>query len=302
MFRSAIQTRPMAIGLTPKVSSNRTPAQRLGRWKLIQPLHRGPLTNVYQARCWYGKENQFPAAPKNYILKVLQPELIHTRGYRELFLKEIQLTDLLSQTKLPSFSEVVDKNTESASPWMVMEAAEGCEVKQYLEGDKLSSTELFKVWMKDALLALTAIHEQGWLHGDIKPSNLIVNETHATLIDLGSAQPLGCPPRSRGEGFSGTIHYLAPERLDFNLPCDHRSDYYSLGATMYEVLAGTPLFPGQDAFEIVNYHRFAQPTSLQKLCPELCPRLCELVHTLLEKEPQDRPSSTEEILQHLESV
>jgi serine/threonine-protein kinase len=151
--------------------------------------------------------------------------------------------------------------------------------------------------------ALDALHEAGWMHGDVKPGNVFVSpEGHATLLDLGFAR------RSEGEEpaiercVTGTWHYMAPETFSSRPRADARSDLYSLGVVLFEMLSGRPPFGGASATELARQHRDARIAGLAEVAAPLPDDARVLVRQMLSKDPLRRPQTPREVVQRLVAV
>jgi tetratricopeptide (TPR) repeat protein len=163
-------------------------------------------------------------------------------------------------------------------------------------------------YLRDVVDALAYAHEQGVLHRDIKPDNVMVSRHHALVTDFGVAKALSEAGGEAATGFTsagvamGTPAYMAPEQAAADPTIDHRADIYSLGAMAYEMLAGHPPFSGRTSQQLLAAHvsRAAEP--LTSVRPTVPPELAAIVMRCLEKRPADRWQSAEELLRALESV
>ena len=157
------------------------------------------------------------------------------------------------------------------------------------------------LWIvRQATEALDALHTAGWMHGDVKPSNLLLSaEGHVTLLDLGFARR----PTEVGSVVQrcvmGTCHYLAPEMITSALRADIRSDIYSLGAMLFEMLAGRPPFESDDLAELARQHQQSRAPELRRLAPQVPGGVTWLVRQMLAKEPLRRPQSPRELIGRL---
>jgi len=151
--------------------------------------------------------------------------------------------------------------------------------------------------------ALAALHNQDWLHSDVKPANIsIAPDGHATLLDLGFCQPFCHEGSAANDTIRGTFLYIAPETVTSSVATDVRSDIYSLGATLYEMLAGVPPFSAPTLADLARLHREAKPRCLRSLLPELPKTVASLVHRMLAKEPLRRPQSANALVHALISL
>jgi len=149
---------------------------------------------------------------------------------------------------------------------------------------------------------LKAMHTAGWIHGDVKPENVIVSATgHATLIDLGFVQRaelhLSCGKRRCDR--QGTLRYMAPEMLADGVPILPQADLYSLGAILFEMLTGRQLFDQEDTDLVVRRQLACRAPEVKQWVPGLPQRLSQLVAKLLAKDPLRRPWPDSEVLNTL---
>lgn len=147
------------------------------------------------------------------------------------------------------------------------------------------------------LQALALIHAQGWVHGDIKPENLLLRTPldegaiQSCLVDFGLAHPELRPPE---EKILGTVFYMAPERI-LGARMDRRGDLYSVGVLAYQMFTGQLPFPGTDKMTVLEGHIRTKPRPPCEIA-QISPRLNDLILALLAKKPADRPARAEEVL------
>jgi eukaryotic-like serine/threonine-protein kinase len=157
------------------------------------------------------------------------------------------------------------------------------------------------LWIaRQAAEGLGALATAGWIHGDVKPSNIFVSpEGHVTLVDLGFARRYGNTVSVDGRRVMGTIEYLAPENLTSSGGADPRSDIYSLGVVLFELLAGRVPFEGCDLVELAAHHKQTAPPDLRCTAPQLPAEAASLVRQMLSKDPLRRPQTPREVVARL---
>jgi serine/threonine-protein kinase len=147
---------------------------------------------------------------------------------------------------------------------------------------------------------LGALHQLGWIHGDIKPDNIVVSPNgHVTLVDLGFVRPLCKPPKRAEPVLMGTLTYTAPEAFLSSREEDRRSDIYSLGVTLYELLTGRRPFDANDPQGLVTAHLQQRPRNARFLVPQIPRSVNQLLQSMLAKDPLRRPQTSEEVVSRL---
>jgi serine/threonine protein kinase len=142
---------------------------------------------------------------------------------------------------------------------------------------------------------LSFIHQRGLLHRDVKPGNVLVTsrERRATLVDFGLAKKMSDPAITDHGHVVGTYRYMSPEQARGE-PLDRRSDLYSLGATLYDLVAGRPPFVHRNQLELLEAILYQQPPRILEINPGAPPALASLAERMLQKDPARRPESAAE--------
>lgn len=267
---------------------------QVGSWRLTRLVSEGRLCRVYQAMPAEGIPR-----PAGYALKLLSPELDDEPEAVACFCREAEVGREVSHAHLVS---VLSAHTNAAPHYLVMPWLSGETLTARLKSGPLTPSAAF--WIaRQVAEALDALHQAGWKHGDVKPDNILVSpQSHATLVDLGFAQRCDEPATHNNHCLLGTLAYMAPERFDARSANDIRSDLYSLGVTLYEMLAGRVPFTGRTAAEIIRQHRSARPDNLRRQLPHLPREAAALVTCVLAKEPLRRPQTPRELLDQLVRV
>ncbi|MCE9544899.1 MAG: serine/threonine protein kinase [Planctomycetia bacterium] len=267
--------------------------QSFGAWQTGHLLHDGPLASVYEAR---------PAAapaqtPFRYVLKRLHPQWEQEPRAMALVAREALVGREVSHPHLVS---VLDAQLIGPPCFVVMPRLVGRPLSVSVgRGRRLRMPQA--LWFaRQVAEALEALHQHRWLHADVKPANMLLSRSgHVTLIDLGFARHFDEAGTATDRWIAGTFDYIAPETIVSASRFDGRSDIYSLGATLYEMLAGRPPFIGKDLADLAAQHRQATPPALDSLVPDLPRDVIQLVHQMLAKEPLRRPHDAQEVVRRL---
>ncbi len=211
------------------------------RYALERELGRGGMAVVYLAR---DLKHDRPVA-----LKVLLPELAASLG-ADRFQREIRLAARLQH---PHILAVHDSGETSGRLWFTMPYVDGESLRDRLRREgRLSVDEALRI-TRDAAEALQYAHEQGVIHRDVKPENLLLTRDGNTLVaDFGIARAAdGDENITKGGATMGTPAYMSPEQADGAMAVDARTDIYSLAAVLYEMLAGAPPYPGTTTMSVI---------------------------------------------------
>ena len=154
------------------------------------------------------------------------------------------------------------------------------------------------IWIaRQTAEGLAAIDAAGYTHGDIKPSNLFLDaHGHVTLLDLAFARRHDEPAKHRERSIAGTGYYLAPEHFSSHSLPDIRSDIYSLGVVLYQLLSGQLPIMGRTLDEVARAHKQANPKLLRNLVPNLPHGVAALVQSMMAKDMLRRPQSPKELI------
>jgi serine/threonine-protein kinase len=264
----------------------------VGPWQLAQPLHRGTLSATFLAR-----PAGLPDQPCQYVVKLLATEFVHDAQACQAMRQEAYVGRKVCH---PHLISVLDANVRSRPYFITMPHLPGKTLRQLLESRQLLAPPAAFWIARQVAEALSALHDFGWLHGDVKPENILVApDGHATLLDLGFARRIDQEGSAVSRQALGTFNYIAPESVTSTLGSDGRSDIYSLGATLYEALTGRLPLVGRTLAEMASQHRQARPACIRSLLPHLPQPAASLVHRMLAKHPLRRPQTAREVVHRL---
>ncbi|MCA9247845.1 MAG: serine/threonine protein kinase [Planctomycetales bacterium] len=265
----------------------------LGAWRLRGKFAAGAMSEVYLAAPQQADDLESPA----YVAKVLRPEWHRSRIALHLFQREAKVAATVANAHVIS---ILDAHIQTPPYYVVMPRLEGTTLRDQLRPDRqlpLAAT----LWVaRQVAEGLAALHEAGWVHGDIKPSNLFVSPAgHVTLLDLGYCRSLQELASVGQRPIVGTLNYLAPEAFTMSASADARSDFYSLGVVLYEMLTGRLPFEGRNPAEVAEMQRQGVPDRLRCLAPLVPRSVVDLVRSMMAKEPLRRPQSARELIARL---
>lgn len=272
----------------------------LGSYVLLERLGEGGMGVVFKAR--HRRLERLDA------LKVIRSEHVANAQAVQRFHQEAKAVARLTH---PNIVAVYDANESNGTYFLAIEYLEGTDLARLVKEKGPLSVELACDYIRQAALGLQHAHEKGLVHRDIKPANLFLNPKSGIVkvLDLGLAR---LPQRSVDDASAagltqtgavmGTPNYMAPEQaLNFH-QVDIRSDVYSLGCTLYYLLAGQPPFPGGEMTEQLIKHQLQKPMPIELLRPEVPSGVAAIVRKLMAKRPEDRyqtPAEVAAALDHL---
>ena len=263
-----------------------------GRYAVLKKLGEGGRGVVYKARD--------TVLNRVVAIKMLKSAALSEEAYSR-FMREAQVVAKLNH---PNIVSIYDIGKEDEKQFFVLEFVDGMSVRELLgtyPDGRCDMQTVLRVSI-DVCSALEYAHSQGVLHRDVKPENILISEEGtAKLMDFGLARMLGQPSITQEGIIVGTVAYVAPE-IALGKGADVRSDLYSFGAVLYEMVAGKPPFPGEDSVKIIFSHIHDYPVSPSRLNPKVPQVLADCIMKLLEKEPGKRYQSAADLLKVLREV
>lgn len=263
------------------------------KYHIISTLWVGRSSIIYRAT---DVQNQIVA------IKMLLPDMASSRGAQRMMEREARLTMKLDHPNIVRAIEYVSDGPVAA---LVMECFNAENLKTHI----VRNEAVIRKHARDIILqicdALKYVHEQGLIHLDMKPENVLVADDATTkIIDFALAQPtivsrlLAFFARRR---IAGTRPYIAPETIRRKRP-DVRTDIYSLGITIYEMLTGRPPFISTDRDDILKKHLLEQPAYMRTCRKDISMKMDELVLHMLSKRREDRPETIDEVIRRMKDI
>jgi len=204
----------------------------------------------------------------------------------------------------PHIVTVHDIGDENRQPYIIQEFMEGGSVQDIVDqapDHRLPIDQCLQI-ASEVCQALQHAHDRGIIHRDVKPGNIwLTADGHGRLGDFGLAVAIDLSRLTQAGMMVGTVAYMPPEQA-LGGKVDARSDLYGLGATLYEMACGRPPFSGHDPVAVISQHLNTPPVAPSFHNPSLPPALNDLILKLLAKNPEDRPSSADEVLTALQSL
>jgi hypothetical protein len=233
-------------------------------------------------------------------VKTLWPALAQRDEARERFLREARAAAAVSH---PNVTQIYDIGEQDGRVYFAMELLEAKSLQEVLREEGTLPAERAISVVRQAALGLKAASERGIIHRDIKPSNLVFNTAGTLKItDFGLAKQILADKDLTMDGQTiGTPKYVSPEQAS-GRTVDARSDIYSLGATLYEMVTGQPPFNGSTPMEVMLKHVKEPVPPIQQINPAVPRSLAILAHRMLSKQPGARPQSHDELLALLDRV
>lgn len=263
------------------------PPKTIGRFTILNEIGRGSYGVVYAAND--------PVLAREVAIKIIplaREDQFRTQ-IEASFLHEAKSAGGMSH---PSIVTIYDAGKTDAFAYIAMERLHGQDLHEYLaSGNRMSARQSAAMMMRVA----DAIHyanKRGLVHRDIKPSNIFLSrDLKPKLLDFGTALAPMPEQKSRGtRQLVGTPNYMSPEQAD-GAPLDARSDIFSLGTILYELLCGRRAFDGRTVDETLDQVLTANPKSVDRIRPETPPALVEIVRKAMAKEPGARYQKAAEL-------
>jgi formylglycine-generating enzyme required for sulfatase activity len=280
-------------------------SETLGHFEIADKLGEGGMGVVYRARD--------TRLGRTVAIKLLRPEAVADPDRTRRFLLEAKAASALTHPHIVTVHEMGEDPARGT--WIAMELVDGESLRQRLARGRLPIAEALRIALEVAR-GLAAAHEAGIVHRDVKPGNVMIAKSgHVKVLDFGLAKLVG-PERGTADSVSptlsspaatrlgvllGTPAYMSPEQAE-GRPVDARSDVFSFGAVLYEMLTGKKPFDGASELSLLSSILRDTPPRVRGLRPDVDPRLESLVDRCLAKDPTARAASAQALVPELEAL
>lgn len=252
------------------------------RYELQELIGGGGMADVYKA--------QDKLLDRAVAVKILHQQYANDAEFVEKFRREATAAAKLAH---PNIVNIYDVGEDGGSQYIVMEYVSGPTLKEVIQQKGcLEPIEAVRI-AKEIASALESAHRNNLVHCDIKPHNILVMpDGHIKVTDFGIARAVSASTMTYSGSVMGSVHYFSPEQAKGTV-ITTKSDVYSLGVVLYEMLTGKLPFNGETSVSIALKHLQEEPVPIRQLNPSIPPVLEAIVQKAMSKDPADRPSSTE---------
>jgi CheY-like chemotaxis protein/tRNA A-37 threonylcarbamoyl transferase component Bud32 len=226
------------------------------------------------------------------VVKILRQEIVLNRKALERFMEEYTMIERIQSRHV---ARIISHGNYQNNVYLVMEFFEGGDLSKRLAGRAMPPAEALQ-FFRELMFALGDIHEKGILHRDLKPQNLMFRRDGSlAIVDFGIAKDIDAADRTGAGEVLGTPRYMSPEQVQ-GRALDLRTDIYSAGVLLYQMLTGKHMFDGETAMEVAMHHLNTEPPPL----PEHLSQYQRLLDKLVEKDRDARFRNADEVIGFLE--
>ena len=266
--------------------------ENVGPYRLIEQLGQGGMATVYKA--------YHPSLDRYVAIKALHMAFLDDDNFIGRFQREAQVVARLDH---PNIVPVYDFSEHEGRPYLVMKFVEGETLKSRLDDGPLENDNILEI-IEAISKALAYAHEQGVLHRDVKPSNIILSsDQQIYLVDFGLARMAQSGESSlTTDRIVGTPQYISPEQAIGKAELDARTDIYSFGITIYEMLIGEVPFHADTPFAVIHDHIYTPLPLPRQKNPKIPETVERVLLKTLAKDPEDRYTSATELVIAFQNV
>jgi len=271
---------------TPPEASTRA----IGGYTLGDKIEEGDAGEVYLARD--------EALGRDVVVNLVKQTISDEEDYTH---KLARGAETLAHVSHPNVAQVIDFGEDAGRHYVVREYVEGTGLDRKIADGEPMGPEAVVAIARQVVVALRAAHEVGILHKNICPRNIILRpDGVAKVTNFGLAGNMVSDSQLSAAGtIPASPHYMSPEQCE-NRALTAAADIYSLGATLYHMLAGRPVYTGETGFDVMNHHRFERVPVVREALPRVPTALCDLMERMLAKAPRRRPQSADLLLKTLQ--
>lgn len=270
---------------------------RIGDYVIESQIGSGGMGMIYKAK--QISMHRFVA------LKVLRDNLVSNQKYLDRFFREVRL---LASMEHPNMVRVYEGGNDRGTVWFSMEYVEGDDLNLYLmrKQFKFSEYQARFIARHVALALAYAWNYQRMVHRDVKPANIMLTRTgEIKLLDLGISKKLDDESQTMGHTTAdgllvGSPTYMSPEQVSSGKDIDFRTDLYSLGVSLYHILAGKPPYDGTSVVDVITQHFSAPIPDIRNERPDISRRFANVIKRMMAKQKEDRYNSWEDFIAALD--
>jgi serine/threonine protein kinase len=261
------------------------------RYRIIEELERGGMGRIYKVLD--------TEVDERVVLKLIKPEIAADAKTIERFRRELKYARKIGHRNV---CRMYDLGREGQNFFITMEYIAGEDLKSFIKRSGRLTVAKAVSLAKQVCGGLSEAHRLGVIHRDLKPKNIMIDtDGNARILDFGIARSLQAEDITRDGAIVGTPEYMSPEQVETK-DIDKRSDIYSLGIILFEMLTGRTPFEGETPLSVAMKHKTEKPPDPQKINPQIPAPLNRVILKCLEKKREQRYQTIEEVLTELSAI